>query len=909
MGTHAHPSNSVELHTSLPPQSTTFVGRVPEVAEIGELLLADDCRLLTLVGSGGIGKTRLALEVAAERAQSFDHGIAFVALQPLRVADDVVRAMASALGFKFARAERSSIGLGDQTLDPHQQLLNYLREKQLLLIMDNFEHILDASSIVAEVIQAAPRVKVLATSREALNMRQEWVRLVEGMRFPEDSTAEYPEQYSAVQLFADRARQVRAGFDLDQEYPCVAEITRLVEGMPLALELAATWLRALSCQELVTEIGRNVDILKTSMRDIPERHRSIRAVFDCSWGMIAPEEQEVFMQLSVFRGGATRQGVQAVTGASLAVLSSLVDKSLLQTTRDGRYRIHPLLRQYTREQLAKAGQLEATRNAHCQYFAAFMEEREQGIKDHRQLTTLDEIDADFENVHAAWEWATLCRNGDAIERMVECLCLFLWMRSRWRDAKEPFQKAHEAFAPQPGEEPSSTWGMLLARYPYDKNNRDQELAIALRVAKKRNDLEEIALALYMTGTSMMMKSERKHAPATADLLARADALFDESMDIYQTIGDDFHVGELLIHKAWVYSDVNDVEDMMECTLQSLEIHRRIGNKQGEGYGLSNLGAYKFQIMHFDESERLSLEGLALAREVGNQYAVATTLTQLGGSLAFGVRGDLPEARRLVDEGFAIAVDFNAYYGKTWALIFRSLFASMDEDYDQARELGEIARTYCEERGYLLPVNWALSVAFCGLGVYDHARAEVQRALSAANAIQRRVWATVAIPVAAVLHAQDGNLLRATELLALSLTCDRIITGWVKCWSLCERVHRDLQDNLESDEFQVAWQRGSQLDLDTILQELIVEFQDWPVEEETGPPTAVLAANQTLVEPLSDRELEVLALIAEGHSNREIAEQLFIGVSTVKKHITHIYGKLDVDSRTRALVRAGDLGLV
>ncbi|MCZ7546442.1 MAG: AAA family ATPase [Anaerolineae bacterium] len=386
---------------SLPAQPTAFIGRSDALAEIDRRLADPACRLLTLVGPGGIGKTRLALAVAEQRLRDFPDGVHFVSLAALSSPDAIAPAITSAFGLQLPRGG-----------DPLHQLLAYLSDKKMLLVLDNYEHLRDGADLLVDLLEAAPGVMLLVTSREVLNLRAEWVHPVEGLHYPEEGAMDAPEGYDAVQLFVDRARRVQSGFSLAQEQAGVQRVCRLVEGMPLALELAATWLRTLSCEAIADEIVRGNGFLATTMRDAPARHRSMRAVFDHSWRLLADEERAAFARLSVCRGGFTRAAAETVAGVSLDLLRRLGDKSLIRFNPDGaRYHVHELLRQYAAEQLEASGEDEAARVAHLRYFAAFMAARGIDIKGRRQRAGLDETEADFQNVRAAWEGGRAARPG------------------------------------------------------------------------------------------------------------------------------------------------------------------------------------------------------------------------------------------------------------------------------------------------------------------------------------------------------------------------------------------------------------------------------------------------------------------------------------------------------------------
>ena len=260
---------------------TSFIGRTGESAEIQRMLTQPDCRLLTIVGPGGIGKTRLALHVGDTLAEHFARGSTVVYLQPVSAKEYVMPAIADALGFALTGQE-----------EPLVQLGRYLRDKELLLVLDNFEHLLDAADDLGELLGLAPGVTYLVTSREALNLQEEWLYPIAGLQFPGETAAQAAEMhFDAVELFSARAARVRPDFSLDQELGAVVRICRLVSGLPLASELAAAWRKSLDCAAIADEIQADLDFLTTRLRDIPERHRSMPAVFEQTWRRLTPRDR------------------------------------------------------------------------------------------------------------------------------------------------------------------------------------------------------------------------------------------------------------------------------------------------------------------------------------------------------------------------------------------------------------------------------------------------------------------------------------------------------------------------------------------------------------------------------------------------------------------------------------------
>ncbi|HEX8683230.1 MAG TPA: BTAD domain-containing putative transcriptional regulator, partial [Ardenticatenaceae bacterium] len=379
----------------LPVQSTLFVGRKEELAELAALLASPECRLLTLVGPGGTGKTRLALQVAAQQAETLANGASLVSLASLASADLLVPSIASAVGL-------TSFGAAD----PKTQLLNHLRDRQMLLLLDNFEHLMDGADLLTEILQEAPGVKLLVTSRERLNLLGEWLFEVQGLPVPQNGHDATEEESSALMLFVQSARRVRSGFALTAaERPHVVRICQLVEGMPLGIELAAAWARVLPAAEIAQEIERNIDFLAASTRDTPSRHRSMRAIFDHSWSLLSDEESLALARLSLFRGGFRREAAQTVADAPLPMLAALGDKSLLRRVSSGRYDMHELVRQYALEKLNASGDLDAIRDRYLAYYSNFVAEAAPQLQGAQQVGWLEQLEQELDNLRAAFEWS------------------------------------------------------------------------------------------------------------------------------------------------------------------------------------------------------------------------------------------------------------------------------------------------------------------------------------------------------------------------------------------------------------------------------------------------------------------------------------------------------------------------
>ncbi|MCI0708715.1 MAG: helix-turn-helix domain-containing protein [Chloroflexi bacterium] len=368
----------------LPRPTSPFIGRTDELAHLGTYLADSSCRLLTLVGAGGIGKTRLAVQAATIYGNPYMDGVFFVPLDGLSAPEYIVPTVAQYLQFNFMGSE-----------SPENQLMSFLHDKALLLVLDNFEHLIDARELLLTMLDNTVHLKLLVTSRERLNVQQEWTLEIEGLHFEEQSD-------DAVQLFIQRATQLNHHIEAS-DMPYVLDICRLLDGKPLGIELAASWLYLLTCKEIAEQMRTSLDFLTSDAPDIDVRHRSLRKVFDHSWALLSPVAQSVLRKLSVFRGGFRQEAAEVVAGATLATLAELRNKSLLRRDEQGRFHLHEMLRQYAAHQLDAEESFE-THFAHAHYYAEFTQQSFNPID-----TSLEEffevVRHEIENVRAAWYWA------------------------------------------------------------------------------------------------------------------------------------------------------------------------------------------------------------------------------------------------------------------------------------------------------------------------------------------------------------------------------------------------------------------------------------------------------------------------------------------------------------------------
>ena len=866
---------------NLPSQPTTFIGRESEIAEVVDLLAQPDCRLLTLVGPGGIGKTRLAVEVANQIADGFPHGVTFVPLTPLETADDIVPTTINALG----------ILIGDAGT-PREELVKFLSQRQALLLVDNFEHVLEGADLLSDILQAAFGVKILVTSREPLNLQEEWMYHVQGMPFPENNHVDPDLDLNAPQLFLDRVRRIRHDFSAAAEQAYIVHICQLVEGLPLALELAASWLKTLTCAEVAEEIERSIDFLAANTRNLPERHRSMRAVFDHSWDLCSAAEQQVFRRLCVFRDGFEREAAEQVTGASLQILSSLVEKSMLRKLPSGRYDIQELLRQFALEKLYEVGEAEAIRDAHMRYYADFIQIRTPDIKGRRQLEGLNEIEADFENVRAAWLRAVEHADYPMIDKMVEGLALFCDMGARYHDGNNLFQQAVNHFSSRH----TTTFSRVCIYSVHVRvlPEHDSELMI-------RQLLDTLALVNLdeplMKGLCLFLEGEINRI--SGDILA-ARTQYRKALVIFEELDAIYYVGRTLRGLAYC-----DLLDELPDSQRDQDVHRRhldVTRNYGDRTGSAHAHYYETYYVDMEAEEEKLLAALNIWREMGDWKSVG--IAQVSVAQIAMLQGAIDEADEMLAESWYLleacgwSYRFDADISIGLNLIFKEQYRA-----GYARLVPHIRDYRINHCGSTRrsPLVKVLGLATLGLVDDDGTDQHIALALRCVKEYYFEGVAAGCLAVIAVILREDQPL-KAAELLGLAHTyADEYLMGWMHKWPLVPRTCDELQTELGTDAYDTAWERGAKRDIKATVAEMLDYFGNIT---ETAQPV-----EQPLDEPLTARELEVLSLLASGHSNRKIADALTVTIGTVKSHVYNICQKLDADNRTEAAMMARRLNLL
>jgi predicted ATPase/DNA-binding SARP family transcriptional activator len=786
---HAPP---VTLHP-LPPQLTPFIGRERELADLHRLLSDPQCRLLTLVGPGGIGKTRLALQAAANQRQAFIHGAAFVSLASVASPALIVHVIAEALGLAFHSAS-----------DPKAQLLSYLTEKQVLLVLDNLEHLMAGAGLCVEILEHALEVKVLVTSREQLNLSGEWVFEVEGLAFPRSEIGEGFEGYSAVSLFRQRAQRARVGFELKgEDRAAVARICRLVEGMPLGIELAAAWVRTLSCREIAQQIERNLDFLAVSMRDLPERHRSLRAVFNQSWSMLTAEERLVMSKLSVFRGGFQREAAERVAGASLSVLASLVAKSLVRRTEgdrptgtaSGRYDLHEIVRQYARERLIESGEFEAACGEHMRFFLELAEAAEPELRRVDQIAWLDRLERDHDNLRAALGWSLDCaetdddrsletreRAGRESLRLAGALYMFWKRRAHWSEGRDWLKRALALTSDLPVVEERAKAldaAVLLAAEQADTKPASQLAEQNLALARESGDSYSIARALDALGFLLWKKKD----------FAAARASCEKALGIFRRLGDRSGAADALHDLSHVAINQGDYQAAQSFCGEAAAIYRELGDNLGLTDALGDLGLLAYLLNDFAAARAYLDESLARFQEAASVPGTVSALNRLG-DLA-RCRGDYDEAGKLYTESVALYRDMGDKDELPSLLHNQGYVALHCGDHSQALALFEEGLAMQVETGNQAGIAECLA----GIAGVVTARGEGERGarlFGAAEALHER-------NAAAIWPANRIEYDRSLALLRASLDEATLAAAWAEGRAMSmERAIAEARDKTASD---------------------------------------------------------------------------------------------------------------
>ncbi len=669
---------------SLPSPATPFIGREAEVTVVCDLLKRADVRMLTLIGTAGVGKTRLALRVADRLSSQFSDGLCFVDLDRVSGVEAVHAALAQALNVQE-----------EKELSQFDQVKAALRDLSLLLILDNFERVLPASLEVADLLAACPKLKVLVTSRVMLHIQAEHLFEVLPLPLPDPlrvPALEELSQNAAIALFVQRTRAVRPDFQLTTaSAPTVARICARLDGIPLAIELAAARMRHFTPQVLLAHLERGLAVLEGDVRDAPARQQTLRAAIAWSYDLLEPEEQRVFRRLAVCVNGATREAASRISSEAgeedvSSVLGALVDKSMLvwhrPEKRQDRYGQLQTLREYGLERLAAAGELEVTRTAHASYYLAWAEQAAPFLSGAEQLDWLDSLDQEYENLRSALEWL-IDGSGSEVERAEQALRLCIALLGFWEIRGylgEGLAFLERALAarqgvPSPIQAQALHGAAFLALMQDDYVRAQDLLRECQSLFRESGDRAGMADILHLQGTIAMLTSSYR--------LARR--LLDEALALYREEGDSSKVAstrEALAQIAMAQGDYATAQSLLEKDIASFQSR---GERYRIAYPLYLLArAYFLSQLDLVEARAKAEESLALFRQVGDKRLMGHTLVLLGQILLIE-KHEVGGAASLSEESIAVLKGVGDRSGTAAALIALARVRAFSGEYEAARQ--------------------------------------------------------------------------------------------------------------------------------------------------------------------------------------------------------------------------------
>ena len=858
------PSSPVKL----PIQPTPFVGREAELAQLDTLLSDPTVRLVTILGPGGMGKTRLAIEAARAQAEAFAAGVYFVSLASLDDAGFISSQIAETLGITFHVIDQREQWEYDTQIE---QLLAYLTDKQLLLLLDNTEHLLspvpnspsnrwekNVDHLIHDILQSASEVTILTTSRERLNLHGEVLLPLDGLIIPElkeplnhhtlsQKNELNLENYDAVELFRQAASRVRADFALkSNNLADVIDICHLVEGMPLAIELAATWAELLSPADIVAEIRKSLDFLETSLGNIPDRQRSIRLVFGATWERLAQTEQMVFQRLSIFRGGFTREAAQNITGASLRTLMTLVNKSLLRPDLTGRYHLHELLRQFGRERLAQDPAIETeAKDRHCAYFVTFLQQKEPNLNGLNQMQALADIELEIDNVRAAWQWAMNQNQWNNIEQAMDSLCDYHRIRGRIDEGMQFFIPAamalgwdsfaaaeavpsdrntlfHEMMQlldiPTNGiafnDERQKLLGKLLARHArYNCESPRNTLKVCqfrretLRILNKVGLRQDMAYVVRYLGHIWQTPEQTKA------LQQRALAIFEECDDKQGKVG-------VLYRLGWAAAQLGQYQEAVQLFEDTLAQAKRLGRQDLTLYCLYDLGYVQWAIGDYQAAIHACRDSITIATEIDNQSDIAIAQRCLA-RIALS-QSDLPTAKAYLQDSIALLTEFGLRGMKAETVGDLANVLAYEQDFAEAEQLAQDTLRQCQEldhrSGEIGPYTVLGEVAL-GRENYAEAKAYFQNALDIALEVSLPAYALHALVGTAKLLVAIGD--EAQALSIATYVCEHS-ASWHWSKECLAPLVAQLTDTLAPDVVQSAQAWAAEQTLEGIVQALTLE---------------------------------------------------------------------------------------
>ena len=847
---------------NLPTYLTLLIGREQTVQAGCALLRRAEVRLVTLTGAGGVGKTRLGLQIATELPDDFADGVCFVSLAPISDPDLVMPTIAQALDLK----EVAGQSLPD--------LLHvFLRDKHLLLLLDNFEQVVAAAPKLSDLLVACPDVKILVTSRAVLHVQGEHEYPVPPLAIPD--LKQLPElealaHYAAVALFLRRAQAIQPSFRLTRNNArAVAEICARLDGLPLAIELAAARVKLLPPQALLARLAHRLQVLTSGTRDVPERHRTLRNTIQWSYDLLNAAEQQLFRRLSVFVGGCTLEAVEAVCtmpgdddGAGMVMdgVASLIDKSLVQQTEQEGDEPRLVLLETIRdglEALVESGEAEFTRLAHAEYYLVLAEEAEQELDGPKQAMWLERLEREHDNLRAVMRWSL--ERGEAGHSMETALrlggtlaLLRLWLvRGYLSEGRSFLERA-------------------LAR--------SEGVAVSIR-----------AKALEAAANLASLQDDTD----------RAEALFESSLALYRELGDRRGMAASLFWLGGIAGQRNDLARAHGLIGEALTLQRQVGDKEGTAWSLFGMAALACEQGEYATARALYEEGLSMHRQLGNKHGIAWSIFRLA-EVLFVSQGDPAKVHTLIEEGLAFFRELGDKDGFASSFLLWGRLALSQDDAAAAGSLLEESVQIYKELGHRQNTAESLSLLArveARLGAHTRAHTLSEESVALAREVGDKLTIAFTMEGLANVVLVQGDPRRAARLLSAAESL-RIVNGTPI--SPVERADYNhlvatARIQLGQAAFATAWAEGRTMTLERAL----TAPGPVPVEDVSASQSTNAKTLPTYPGGLTTREVEVLRLVAQGLTDAQIAQRLVISPRTVNWHLTSIYSKLQVSSRSAA----------
>lgn len=653
---------------NFPAMPTPFVGRERELAALSTLIEDPSKRLITLVGAGGVGKTRVAMQAAQAAAALFADGVYFVPLSALEKPELVTTRVAEVLEFAFSG-----------TRDPEEELVEYMQDKRMLLVLDNMEHLVAGAAVLAEGLTYMPYVKMLVTSRERLRLSGEHVYELDSMSVPRaDLPLQELHHQPSVMLFMSGANRVSADFKLDEHTaPAVVKTIQLVQGMPLGIELAAGWLEMLPIDEIAQEIEKSLDFLETDMRDMPERHRSIRAVFEYSWNLMSQEEKDAFKRLSLFRGGFERNAAHEVMATSLRTLTALVNKSVLYRQADGRYHVAKLLRQYAQEQFSKDPNAPQFYEAYVSYYATLIEQLRYKFDSKQGVKALQIVEDELPNLRHAWQIGMEQRLMPQLERMSTPLLSYYLARSMFAESIVNFGEYERLLAGMGLTHTRDYWralnaqALILGRIGnYIESQKISEEALAL--ARKLQDPQAIGSELNNMLYASMMRGRFDEGRIYGE----------EALEIGLELRNDYMNGITrgnLAYLEFMAGNLNKARQMFE-TLLHQEYHEE-KSPIGYAFGNNNLGEIVQAQGNYEQAQKLYQIAYDTFKTYQHRRGMAFTTNNLAGIHA--IKNEYEQAQALYSKAYALNKEIGDLAGLGHSLSALANIAMFEQNFAES----------------------------------------------------------------------------------------------------------------------------------------------------------------------------------------------------------------------------------